>query len=296
VDRSGAVFLRPYFKFYRIPASFGLLLISRSAGLISLAQDFSWRADLAAGAISLIIVLLAVFLPSNRLMRLGCLGLLLGGYLSQTPTSVLNLAILFLLPGVILLWEPESKNTALIKLIIAGIGLFPLPFLPAWMGLIQFGGIASYFLAAAYGVLISRIFIRSYQKWQEAESSLEAISTLEMIGLGVILISQYLIAIQFGLFGEGLRFGNIPISAWMAPLFLVLGAFLWIRLPARELPQGGLLGEKNKSSISQFGSLLTTVSGEIVHLMTRLFEGDGGLIWTLLLAFLIFSLASLGGG
>ena len=279
-----------------LPASFGMLLIARAVGLAGTAPIFSWGSNLVAGLILIPLIFLIIFLPTERIMRLSCLSLMAGGYMIQSPAAVINIGILFLLPGMVILWEPEYEHSSLFKLVVAGICLMPLPFFPAWVSLIQTDGLISYLISAVYGLLASRLLIRIFLKWRETKAPLTVVSPLQMVGLGVILVSQYLISIQLGLFSNGFRFEGYPFPAWIAPIFVLLGSVIWIWLDRREIQERPVEVERILSARMPESTILTAISGEIVRLMTRLFEGDGGLIWTLLLAFLIVSLARLGGG
>ncbi len=279
-----------------LPASFGLLLIARAAALAAQLPDFPWGADLAAGLISLLLIAAAFFMPAQILLRVGCLILLIGAYLCQSPLSASYLGILALLSGVALLWEPGSRKAALVRMIAVGVGFLPLPFFPAWIGLAYLDGLGAYFLSAVYGWVFGKLLFKAFQAWKAAEDPSEPVTPLEWTGMGVLLVSQLVIAARLGLFSAGLRFHLIPISTWLSPLLLAASLVFWSRLPGADLA-GRLRQEKaSRPDFTDSGRALLELSSEAVHLMTRLFEGDGGLLWTLLLGLLIFTLARGGGG
>jgi hypothetical protein len=162
--------------------------------------------------------------------------------------------------------------------------------------LIHSAGFSAYLLAAVYGLVFGKLIYDVYLKWKIAESSSSEITPLEISGAGIIILSQYLVSFNLGLFSLGLRFEQNPFSAWMAPLLMLIGVLIWSRLPIRKLEAWSPLAGKGFSKLIKAAEAIAASLGEIVHLMTRLFEGDGGLMWTLLLGFMVFTLARFGGG
>ena len=112
----------------------------------------------------------------------------------------------------------------------------------------------------------------------------------------MILISQYSISFQVGLIKKSLAFSSIPVGAWIAALLFGVAVLFWDRIPVINTPRLDRLKGKTKSLIDAVASSFPRLADEAIYLFTRLFEGDGGLIWTLLLGFLIIALISVRGG
>jgi len=146
------------------------------------------------------------------------------------------------------------------------------------------------------GVLLGRIFNYRIQNWRGIEIPTEQISPLTITGYAVVLISQYSISVQAGLIKKSLAFTSVPVSAWIAALLFGLAVLFWDRIPAINTSRLDRLKVKTRIYFDAAANSISRLADGIVYLLTRLFEGDGGLIWTLLLGFLIITLISLRGG
>ena len=279
-----------------IPAVLGLLLINRAALLFS--GNGSSPALFITAAILLFLVSLAsaLFSQPERSWRIGILALLIGSFSFTAPEAALAWGVIFLLPGIVLFRNFKSNKTATLALILGGIGILPLPFLPAWAGLTSFDGIPGLFYAGLAGVFLGKTLNLGIQTWQGKEGESEPISPLVITGYLVVLASQIVISFQSGLIGISLAISAVPISAWAALVLFIPAALFWSRIPELEIPWWQKLIIKIRNIIDVISASLTRITDGSVYLFTRLFEGDGGLIWTLLFGFLIITLVSLRGG
>lgn len=75
-------------------------------------------------------------------------------------------------------------------------------------------------------------------------------------------------------------------------LFIMIG----YRLPDISLPVLDKVPARLELTFKGTLSASIRIIDQIISVLTGLFEGEGGLIWALLIAFLIISLISLGGG
>lgn len=278
------------------PAVLGLVLITRSAQILE-GDQFSPVLILVGTILIFLLVLLSViFNQPGRVWKVGGLALIFSGFAFAVPEAVLIWGMIFLMPGLILFRNFGSKRTASLALIVSGIGILPLPFFPSWVGLFSLIGIPGLFFSALAGLFLGRIFNHRIQKWREIDIPTEQFSPLIISGYAVILISQYSISFQAGLFKKSLAFASIPVGAWIAALLFGVAVLFWDRIPVIKTPRLDRLKGKIMLLIDAGSSSFPRLADEAIYLFTRLFEGDGGLIWTLLLGFLIIALMSVRGG
>lgn len=278
------------------PATLGLVLITRSAQIF-IPDEFSPTIYIV-GSVVIFLVFIGIVLlsPPERIWKFGSLALFIAGFAFGAPEAVLTWGAVFLLPGLVLFRDFGSKRAASLALIVGGIGILTLPFFPTWVGLIFLKGIPGLFIAGLAGVFLGRIFNHQIQAWREIETPTEQISPLVIVGYAVILISQYSISIQTGLIRKSLAFSEIPFSAWITALLFGFAVLFWDRIPLVKFSWLESFKSKSKGFILSTTNSIPRLADGAVYLFTRLFEGDGGLIWTLLLGFLIITLISLRGG
>lgn len=279
----------------RIPAIIGLVLVSRASQIFN-PNEVSPTYFLV-GSILIFVVLLTslVFNPPDKNWKYGSLVLILAGFGFAAPEAVLSWGVIFLLPGLILFKTFGSKRTASLALIMGGLGILPLPFFPSWLGLAPLEGAAGLFFSLAAGLFLGSIFNHRIQDWRGLEVPTEQLSPLVITGYAVILITQYSISIQAGLIQKSLAFSSIPISAWIAALLFGVAVLFWDRIPEVKLSRLDKIRGKTLGFLRTVGSSFPRLADSAVYVFTRLFEGDGGLIWTLLLGFLIITLISVRG-
>jgi hypothetical protein len=279
-----------------IPAVLGLVMITRAAQIFSGNGSTPGLFITAAVLFFLLSVASALFSQPERSWRIGILALLIGSFSFAAPKAVLAWGVIFILPGIVLFRNFKSNKTATLALILGGIGILPVPFLPAWAGMISFDGIPGLFYAGLAGIFLGKTLNLGIQTWQGKEGESEPISPLVITGYLVVLASQLAISIQSGLIGVSLAILAVPISAWVALTLFIPAALFWSRIPELEIPwwQKSIL--KIRNIIDDLSASLTRITDGSVYLFTRLFEGDGGLIWTILFSFLIITLVSLRGG
>ena len=278
------------------PAILGLVLITRAAQIFTPAK-VSPGLFMAGTILTLLLFLISVFFNQpGRVWKVGSLALLISGFAFAAPEAVLVWGVVFLMPGLVLFKSFVSKRGASLALIVGGIGILPLPFLPSWVGLVSLIGIPGLFFSVLVGIFLGRIFNYRIQDWREIETPTERISPLTITGYAVILISQYSISIQAGLIKTSLAFSSIPVGAWIAALLFGVAVLFWDRIPVINTSRLDRFKVKTRSVIDAGASSFPRLVDEAVYLTTRLFEGDGGLIWTLLLSFLIITLISVRGG
>jgi hypothetical protein len=117
-----------------------------------------------------------------------------------------------------------------------------------------------------------------------------------IIGAANLFLTQIIIGFSTGLFYDSVHLRAFPISSWIPGGIMVLFIMIGYRLP--ELSISFLEKTPNRLELTFKGALATAtgIMDQIISILAGLFEGEGGLIWALLIAFLIISLISLGGG
>jgi len=279
-----------------IPAVLGLVLITRAAQIFTPAEISP--AIFLSGSILIFLVILTSVLsdPPARIWKVCSLVLLFGGFAFAAPEAVLIWGVMLLFPGLVFFRDFGSKRAASLALIVGGIGILPLPFFPSWVGLVSLTGIPGLFFSMLTGVFLGRIFNHRIQDWRGIEMPTEQISPIIITGNAVVLISQYSISVQAGLIKKSLALTSVPVSAWIAALLFGLAVLFWDRLPAINKSRLDKLKVRTRVHFDAAANSIPRLANGIIYLFTRLFEGDGGLIWTLLLGFLIITLISLRGG
>lgn len=278
------------------PAALGLVLLTRGAQIFT-PEDFSPGIILAISLLVVLAILGSVLVNSPETnWKIGNLGLFIAGFTFAAPHAILTWGAVFFLPGLVLFRDHGSKRTASLALIIGGIGILTLPFLPTWVGLAAVKGLSGFLFSAITGVFLGKIINHQIQIWREIEYPTEQISPLIIIGYAVVLISQFSLAIQAGLIKTSLAFSAVPISAWIAALLFGFAVLFWDRIPRIQLSWVDNYKQKSSMMIDMAAKSFPRLADGAVYLFTRLFEGDGGLIWTLLLGFLIITLISIRGG
>jgi hypothetical protein len=274
----------------------GLVLITRAAQVFHANQ----LTPILILGISIVVFLLyqasALFHPSEKNWRIGGLALLLGGFVFAAPESVLIWGVIFLLTGTLLIRDFEAKRALSLALILGGIAILPLPYFPAWAGLVSFIGIPGLFFSIPAGIVLGKTLNRNIRALRNFELDAEQLSPVLLTGYAVILISLFSITVQAGLRSKNLALSAAPISVWIAGVVFAASAILWDRIPKIVLSRL----EKTTTRIKEFGAAAAgafpELAGRAVYLVSRVFEGEGGLIWTLLVGFLILTLISLRGG
>ncbi len=276
-----------------LPGSIALMVIIRAGQIISPGSS-----DLLPGALVVVLAVVgAVFVRPGSSWTLALIGLVAGAaYLGDVDTS-LAWSLVFLIPGYILSKKAESSWQNILLLTSGGIGVICLPFLPAWRGVDLFNNsVGGVLLAIGLGLSAGLLLTRKVSELIENRHPRGAISPPYWVGAGVLLGSQLILAYGSGLLAESLDLAKYPIVSWLPGLVMVLVGLMGYRLPDLTSPAIRKLAEKLETFSSNGLTAGTNSLDKVVTVMTDLFEGEGGLIWTLLIAFLIITLISRGGG
>jgi hypothetical protein len=225
-----------------------------------------------------------------------CIGLIIESALDGKFESALIWCLALILSGFMLESSFQKDHQLSWVPIIGFVGILPLPFLPVWSGMGLFSNLVQDLpMILSLGLAVGcwgrefRIRIR------DDRVSLFPLNPLSLVGPIVLLLSLYLISISSGLFYLSISLLSVPFLAWLPALLMVPGALLGMRIPV--VKTSAL--QQSSSRLQEFFKIsidaITGLIDGIISLIAGIIEGEGGLIWALLLGFLIITLISIGG-
>ncbi|NOQ39997.1 MAG: hypothetical protein GQ562_06725 [Anaerolineales bacterium] len=283
-----------------IPAAISIMLITRGAAIM---DPSVIQPGLFTGLASLSIVLgligfVAYKLPwSRKLWSLGVLGLILGSALNASPVASLSWGLGLILPGSLVFLSFENKTKLAAALVMVSIGMIPIPLLPTWNGAELFSnGVYGVLFAIAAGVLIGGILLKIIQKIREDDNTSNPVPLLYVMSPAIIILTQHVIALEHKLLDFSGGILSKPFSLWIPLLLIILFFIFGERIPQLNTWRGEEKFINTMNIISGIGSGAARLVGRTVFLIISLFEGEGGLIWALILGFLLLTLITLSGG
>jgi hypothetical protein len=282
-----------------LPAAISIMLITRGAELMD--------PILVQPGLKIIIAIPSMLLGffsiistsrelSIKIWSYGVVGLIIASALISSSSSF-SWGMVLLLPGALIYQSYKSKSLLIVALIIATIGTIPLPFLPAWNGSGLFThGVSGVMFAIAAGTLFGGIFSKNLSLINEEEKPSVPVPLLYILSPIILLITQVLIALEYNLLDSSKKFLSLPILVWI-PVFLIVLIYIFgERIPVVNLFRIQENIQITRRLISLFASGTARIVNQAVVLITNLFEGEGGLIWALLIGFLLVTLITLSGG
>ncbi len=280
-----------------LPGAIGLLLMLRG-GMLVVSENSGTLAHIVPAIIALAAAIIGIIIrESSKTWIVSILGLIAGAAILGIPQDALAWSLIFLLPGFLLRKQTTNIKEASLVLILGSLGILTLPFLPAWSGANIFGaGGQSYLYAAAFGLAGGAILSGSMEKIIHKQLPSGTISIPFIIGAANLFLTQIIIGYSTSLIYDSVHLRAYPISSWIPGGIMVLFIMIGYRLP--ELSISFLEKIPNRLELTFKGTLATGtgIMDQVISVLAGLFEGEGGLIWALLIAFLIISLISLGGG
>ena len=283
-----------------LPSAISIMLITRGAAIMEPGVIQPGLITVLAG-LSLVFGLIGIGaykLPwSRKIWSLGVFGLILGSALSAYPAASLSWGLVLILPGSLVFLSFESKTQLIAALVMVSIGIIPIPFLPTWNGVELFGdGVSGVLFAIAAGVLIGGILLKSIQKLKEDEITPNPIPLLYVMSPAILIFTQLVIALEHKLLDFSGGILSKPVSLWIPLLLIILFFILGERIPRLNNYRGDEKVKNALDIISGIGSGAARLADKTVFLIISLFEGEGGLIWALILGFLLLTLITLSGG
>ena len=279
-----------------LPSAVSVVYLIRSAAAV---QPVNLPPGLVylGGGLLILLALFQMFFKTDRSGKsywlLGVVGLVISSLVLQQESTAVILGPLLLGTGYLLIWQKNAAFPDWIVIASAAVCLLPLPYFPGWPiqelisgglpGIVMGGGMGL-FLAGAF-----RVFITSNGSISESKQ----VSLFAVPGIAVLILTQLIV-----LFSS--EYGSSVLLMDILPGFLMMAAagivgFRFYHKQQIDLDQGflrnGLLwGEKI------FVYLIGSIINKMVRYIEKLLEGSAGLLWTLLIGFLILTLITVGGG
>lgn len=280
-----------------IPAALGLMLMIRAGVLLGDTGGFSAIPVVISVLLFLTAAGGALLDTADRWWFAGCGLLVAGSAALADPVSALSWGMVFMLPGCLLWSERDQTQPTYLLLGLGGLGILSLPYLPAWTGMGVFQtGLSGILLATGCGLFLGALVIAVLKSLSRVSKLEDGLSPLLIIGSGILLLSQVLIAFRLGLLEMGRGLLSKPFVIWLTPLMIIMSLITgnWVPLQSKDSIVKRLT--KVSERLKQFILAIIQLVGWGVRFLIGLLERDGGLIWALLLGFLILTLISLRGG
>lgn len=280
-----------------IPGLVGLMLMIRGGELVDIEAVLIFLPFILS-TLLLFLSLAGILLDrSSSLWFLVCgLMVAISAFISG-PDSALSWGVVMVLPAASLWRISHKPRSSLILLTLALIGLLPIPYLPSWLGVLAFKeGLAGIFLGLSYGLLLGSVLLTGLKNWNAAESEPDPLSAPGIIGAAAVLISQILISFRFGLIDSSQALLSKSILIWISLLGIVPVLILGNHVPLKNREVWTTAGTRLERGLGLVFSKAIGYVDRVVILISRVFEGQGGLIWALLIGLLIITLISLRGG
>lgn len=280
-----------------VPAMLGLKLIIRGGALIE-AGTVLILIPLILSSLLLIFSLAGLLLDRSSGMWFITCGLMasLSAMISGAE-SALSWGLVMILPALVLWNRSSQPKSSILPLILAAIGVLPLPYLPSWAGVLTFSlGIPGIILGVSYGILLGSLLITILKNWRSSEPDLTSLPLLRIIGVAAILISQAVISLRIDLISASQDLLSKPVMIWFSFLGLLPVLVLGNYLPLSKRTGLYAAGSRLIVGIERILAIIIHFMDRLVGLISRMFEGQGGLIWALLIGLLLMTLISAGGG
>lgn len=280
-----------------IPGILGLYLIIRG-GAVAESGAFLAVIPLALSSLLLVSALSSLLMDWTSDLWFLCCGLMVSvTAILSGAESALSWGMVMLLPGTRLWNESRYPQTSLIPLIFVVIGLLPVPFLPAWAGVLTFSaGVPGIMLGLSYGIILGSGLITMLKNWRSPRPDSPSLPILTIIGAAAILISQVVISFKLDLIAASRALLEKPIVIWISFLGLIPALILGNHFPLGKRKSLSAAGSRTINAVEKTLQAILHFLDQLVSLISRIFEGEGGLIWALLIGLLLITLISIRGG
>jgi len=263
-----------------LPSAISIMLITRGAAIMDPGVIQPGFITILA-SLSLILGLIGISAYklqwSRRIWSLGLLGLILGSALVTSPAASLSWGLVLFLPGSLVFLSFENKT--------------------AWNGVELFGnGVSGVLFAIAAGVLIGGILLKAIQKVKEDDFTGNKVPLLYVMSPAIIIFTQLVIALEHKLLDFSGIILSMPIPHWIPLLLIILFFTFGERIPWLNTFRGDEKIKYGLNIIFGIASGAARLIDKTISLIISLFEGEGGLIWALILGFLLLTLISISGG
>lgn len=281
------------------PTGISLMLICRGALLLEV-NDLNPALTLFVGISTLVLGLIGLITRSkgfsHRIWSLGILGLIIGNALIGDSSGSLGWGLVFILAVSSIFLTVKGQIGFIPALIIVGLGILPFPYFPAWTGINLFRtGITGVLYGIGAGLILGCILWEATKRASEVSQLDEPIPLLYRLSPVIPLVTQVIITIPL-LLKSGMAVIAQSVTIWIPILLISLAVVFRDRIINSNLIQIEVGVGRSFDFIPLVFSGLGEVGDRIVSFLSDLFEGEGGLIWALLIGFLLITLITLRGG
>ena len=290
----------PEFAARLFPAGLSLMVITRGAEMADPGL-FLPLLPLLIAILTLLTGLLGFISHSDsfsrRIWTLGLLSMIAGCSVLGLPIASMGWGLVFLLPTSSLFFPIRDRSRLLLVIIISLLGLITLPYLPAWIGrgLFGNGGVGVIFSIGA-GLVLGGILQEGIARFRKISPSEKSIPLLYVISPLVILITQQILATPHFPVEISSELITHPILIWLPLPVILLTILLRSQLQKQRQPTSSESTGKTLDFLPDLIYWVVDLGDRLLSFITRLFEGEGGLIWALLIGFLIITLITIRGG
>jgi len=230
---------------------------------------------------------------------LGMAALAVASAIKGHPLASQAWGLACLLPGGVIFLSSARYRSLLVIFIFGIFGVSGLPFTPAWDGTHLYASPFDLYLPAfllAHAILLTGYLRHALAPSSDLSQSDRWIRAVYPLGLGILPLSQFLLAWRTPLPTDST--GNF--SEWWAGVVVISLTALMVYIGQRELrlPPGLVPIWNRIFSVNWIAGLLWTVyrsTGRIITLITRIMEGEGGVLWAMLLLVILVSWLAQGG-
>ena len=281
-----------------LPGTISIMLITRGAVLLDV-NSIPIALPIVAALITLSMAIFGFDIRKKwlswKFWSLGFLSLIVGSSLLAAPAESLAWGLVYLLSGSTLFLSFKNKSRFTAALGLSLIGIAPIPFFPAWIGAgLVSKGIPGVVFGIAVGLLLGGFLSNNIQKVKEGGKMFESIPLLYLLSPVVLCLTQILIALESNLLFYSTGILTRPLYLWIPALLMFLFAVL-----GERIPNPGISGDSIRNTldiIHRAASGAGRFLDRVIAILTSLFEGEGGLIWAILIGFLLLTLINLSGG
>jgi hypothetical protein len=279
-----------------LPSTVSVVYLVRSAAAVQ-TVNFAPGLVYIGGGILVFLALYHMFFNANRIgmnyWLLGLMGIILIGLVLQQDSTAFILGPVLLAAVYLVNWQSISSFPIRILTLSVAVSFLPLPYLPGWpVEVLLSGVLPGVILGAGIGLFLS-VALREYWTLVESISKRKQLTVYSIVGIAVLTATQFIV-----LFGSEYRSSGSVLD--ILPGFAVMAAagvagFRFYPENQIDLKAAAIKIDFG-SGLRNFGYMLSSLTIKMVRSAANLLEGSAGLLWTLLIGFLILTLITIGGG
>jgi hypothetical protein len=290
----------PEFVARLFPACLSLMVVTRGAALADPTLFLPYLPVLL-GVFTLVSGLLGYLSRSEgfsrRIWTLGLLGMILGSSIQGSYIGSLGWGLVFLLPVSTLFFPVRDRSRILLALVFASLGLLTLPYFPAWIGRGIFSmGTSGVLFSIGAGLIIGGVLHGAITRYRQSTISGESVPLLFVISPIIILLTQIIQVLPHFSAEINSSLLSEQILVWIPLPIILIAVFFRDQIQDLRTDDTGEISGRTLDFLPDVIYWFVDLGDRLISFITGLFEGEGGLIWALLIGFLIITLITIRGG